>query len=272
MSFTYDRRSSTLEQISFDVQAGQRVAVVGPTGAGKTTLISLVMRFYDPQEGAVLLDGTDLRKLTLNSLRDQISVVLQQPLLFSGSILENIRYGKLDATDEEVAEAAKSANAHDFISRLPGGYLTEVGEGGAQLSGGERQRICVARAFLKDAPILILDEPTSSIDSKTEAVILDALDVLMEGRTSFMIAHRLSTIHHADFILVLNHGQLVEQGTHAELVAGAGLYKELHEAQRVTGKRERQLAEAVAAEPTSGEVPPPPRTAATTIIRMLRGW
>ena len=154
----------------------------------------------------------------------------------------------------------------------PAGYLTEVGEGGAQLSGGERQRICVARAFLKDAPILILDEPTSSIDSKTEAVILDALDVLMEGRTSFMIAHRLSTIHHADFILVLNHGQLVEQGTHAELVAGEGLYRELHEAQRVTGRRERQLAQAVAAEPFGGEVPPPPRTTATTILRRLRGW
>ena len=171
--------------------------------------------------GAIVIDGVDLRDLKLDSLRDQISVVLQEPLLFSGTIAENIRYGKLDASDEEIASGRRAANAHDFIERLPDGYETVLGERGAQISGGERQRICVARAFLKDAPILILDEPTSSIDSKTEAVILDALDELMEGRTSFMIAHRLSTVRHADQILVMDDGRIVERGTH-ERAAGGG--------------------------------------------------
>ena len=206
-------------------------ALVGPTGAGKTTLMSLIPRFYDPSHGRILLDGKDIRTLTLGSLRAQVSIVLQEPLLFSGSIAENIRYGRLEATDEEIVSAAKSANAHDFIERLPDGYKTEIGERGAQLSGGERQRIAVARAFLKDAPILILDEPTSSIDSKTEAVILDALDRLMIGRTTFIVAHRLSTIRNAEKILVLNHGELVEQGTHEELLSSNGLYKQLHEMQ-----------------------------------------
>src|SRR6185437_653539 len=164
--------------------------------------------------GRVLIDGHDVRELTLASLRAQISIVLQEPVLFSGTILDNIRYGRLDATTDEITEAARAANAHDFITRLPKQYETEIGERGAQLSGGERQRVCVARAFLKDAPVLILDEPTSAIDSKTETVILDALDRLMAGRTTFLIAHRLSTIRRADHILVLDGGELVEQGTH----------------------------------------------------------
>jgi ATP-binding cassette, subfamily B, bacterial len=229
--FSYPGRVSTLKSISFAVDAGQRIALVGPTGAGKTTLISLLMRFYDVQGGSVRIDHNDVRDLTLRSLRENVSVVLQVPQLFSGTIADNIRFGRLDATDDEILAAARAANAADFIEALPEGFETELGEGGAQLSVGERQRISVARAFLKDAPILILDEPTSSIDSRTEGVILDALDDLMYGRTTFMIAHRLSTIRHADQILVLNHGELVEQGTHEDLLENHSLYRELYDAQ-----------------------------------------
>jgi ATP-binding cassette subfamily B protein len=241
VDFSYQRRVDTLKDISFQVRAGQRVALVGPTGAGKTTLISLLPRFYDPARGCVLLDGTDLRKLTLASLRRQISIVLQEPLLFSGTIAENIRYGRLEASMEEVVQAAKDANAHDFIMRLPDKYATRLGERGAQLSGGERQRISVARAFLKDAPICILDEPTSSIDSRTEAVILDSLERLMLGRTTFMIAHRLSTVRNADVIVVLNHGRLVEQGTHEELLGRESLYQQLHVAQSGQAQHKESL-------------------------------
>jgi ATP-binding cassette subfamily B protein len=231
VSFSYQGRKDTLHEISFEALPGQRIAIVGPTGAGKTTLTSLLVRFYDPRDGWIYLDGIDVRKLKLHSLRDQISLVLQEPLLFSGTVGENIRYGRLDATMDDVIEAARSAGAHEFIERLPQGYETVLGERGAQLSGGERQRVCVARAFIKDAPILILDEPTSSIDSKTEAIILDSLERLMAGRTSFMIAHRLSTIRHADKIVVMDRGRVVEQGTHEELLARDGLYRQLHDAQ-----------------------------------------
>jgi ATP-binding cassette subfamily B protein len=239
VDFAYKDRASTLKDISFDVEPGGQVAIVGPTGAGKTTLVSLMMRFYDPNRGRILLDGHDLRDVTLRSLRDQISVVLQEPLLFSGTIYDNIRYGKLEATEAQVIAAAKAANAHNFIERLPEGYRTTIGEQGATLSGGERQRICVARAFLKDTPVLILDEPTSSIDSRTEAVILDSLEVLMEGRTSFMIAHRLSTVRHAGLILVLNGGEVVERGTHEELMRNAGLYSQLWLHQQGRERQER---------------------------------
>jgi ATP-binding cassette subfamily B protein/subfamily B ATP-binding cassette protein MsbA len=235
--FHYAGRVDTLRDISFEAQAGQVVAIVGPTGAGKSTLVSLIPRFYDARQGRIVLDGADTRGLKLRSLREQVSIVLQEPLLFSATIAENIRYGRLDASLEEIMEAARAANAHDFIMRLPKQYHTELGERGAKLSGGERQRISVARAFLRNAPILILDEPTSSIDSKTEAVILDALDRLMVGRTTFLIAHRLSTIRRADIILVLDKGRLVERGSHHELLRHGGLYRQLHDMQATPVER-----------------------------------
>jgi len=231
VSFSYEDRVETLKEISFEAAHGQVIGIVGQTGAGKTTLVSLLPRFYEAQNGRILLDGVDIRDLTLESLRRQISIVLQDPLLFSGTIADNIRYGRLDASMDDIVQAARAANAHDFITDLPDGYDTELGERGAKLSGGERQRISVARAFLKDAPILILDEPTSSIDSKTEAVILDALERLMAGRTTFMIAHRLSTIRKADLLLVLDQGSLVEQGTHDELLANDGVFRQMYEMQ-----------------------------------------
>ena len=242
VSFAYKGRTSVLRDVSLHVPAGARVAVVGPTGAGKTTLVSLLVRFYDPQEGRVLVDGIDIRELKLASLRSQISVVLQEPLLFSGSIASNIEYGRLGASMDEIVSAAKAANAHDFIVNMPHGYESVVGERGSGLSGGERQRIAVARAFLKDAPILVLDEPTSSIDSKTEEVVLDALDRLVVGRTSFMIAHRLSTVRDADRIFVVEAGAIAEQGTHDELLRRGGLYHQLHEAQVNARRRGSQAA------------------------------
>ena len=237
VAFAYPGRRHTLAGISFDAKPGERIAIVGHTGAGKSTLMSLLVRFYDPSGGRIEIDGVDVRDLKLRSLREQISVVLQEPLLFSGTIAENIRYGRLEATREEIEDAARAANAHDFIAALPDGYETELGEGGSHISGGERQRISVARAFLKDAPILILDEPTSSIDSRTEGVILDSLDDLMEGRTSFIVAHRLSTVRHADQILVLSQGEVVERGTHEELLRTGTVYRQLHEAQTRERKR-----------------------------------
>jgi ATP-binding cassette subfamily B protein len=231
VNFGYETRDHVLNDVSFEVPAGQAVAIVGPTGAGKSTLASLLPRFYDAQAGRVLIDGNDVRDLTLDSLREQFSIVLQEPLLFSTSILENIRYGKPGAGRKEIEAAARAANVHDFIESLPDGYKTKLGERGAQISGGERQRIAVARAFLRDAPILILDEPTSSIDSRTESVILDALDRLMEGRTTIVIAHRLSTLRSVDTIIVLNEGRIAQEGSHEELLARGGLYRQLWEAQ-----------------------------------------
>ncbi len=235
VSFGYEGRPETLADIEFAAPQGSVIGIVGPTGAGKSTLVSLIPRFYDPDAGRVRLDGRDVQEITLHSLRRQISIVLQEPLLFSGTIAQNIRYGSLEAPHEAVVAAARAANAHDFIMELPDKYATLLGERGARLSGGERQRVAIARAFLKDAPVLILDEPTSSIDSRTEAVILDALDRLMAGRTTFMIAHRLSTIRHADLMLVLDHGRIVEQGSPDELLRGGGLYRQLWEMQHAAG-------------------------------------
>jgi ATP-binding cassette subfamily B protein len=232
VNFSYEGRGPTLQDVSLDAKRGQVIAIVGPTGAGKSTLISLIPRFYEPAGGRILLDGRDIRTLTLRSLRNQISLVLQEPLLFSGTIASNIRYGRSDAKMEQIYQAARAASAHDFISALPNGYETVIGERGSQLSGGERQRIAVARAFLRDTPLLILDEPTSSIDSKTEGVILDALDRLMVGRTTFIIAHRLSTIRKADVILVLENGRIIERGSEQELLRVNGVYRKLHAFQR----------------------------------------
>jgi ATP-binding cassette, subfamily B, bacterial len=247
VSFSYEGRNDTLNNVSFTASAGQVVAVVGPTGAGKTTMLSLLPRFYAPTHGRILLDDTDVVDYTLQSLRSHISIVLQDPLLFSATVAENILYGRMDASMEDVIEAAKAANAHDFIMKLPKQYETELGERGAKLSTGERQRISVARAFLKDAPVLILDEPTSSIDSKTEAVILDALDRLMVGRTTFIIAHRLSTIRYSDLILVMNEGRIVERGTDSELLNARGMYYQLHDVQISQRRSQRVPARQIAA-------------------------
>jgi ATP-binding cassette, subfamily B, bacterial len=231
VGFGYNEESDVLKDVSIQIPAGRAVAIVGPTGVGKSTLVSLPPRFYDALEGTVRVDGHDVRDLKLRDLRSQFSIVLQEPILFSGTIRTNISYGKPEATEEEIIEAAKAANAHEFISALPEGYETKLGERGTKISGGERQRIAVARSFLKDAPILILDEPTSQIDSQTESVILDALERLMEGRTTILIAHRLSTIRGVDQILVMDHGAIVQRGTHDELVGQPGLYRQLWEAQ-----------------------------------------
>lgn len=234
--FSYQGRQCTIDDVSFEVQPGQLVGIVGPTGAGKTTLISLITRFYQPQSGRICVDGVDIDGVTLKSLREQFSIVLQEPLLFSDTISENIRYGRLDASQDDIVAAAKAANAHDFIMRLPGKYNARLGERGAKISGGERQRIAIARAFLKDSPFLILDEPTSAVDAKTEATILEALRRLMVGRTTLMIAHRLSTIRDSDLLLVLQNGRVVEQGSHPELITKGGLYSQLYEMQTQTSE------------------------------------
>ncbi len=247
VSFSYEGRSGVLEDIDFRARPGDLVGVVGPTGAGKTTLVSLIPRFYDIQKGQILLDGHDIRTLQLKSLRSQVSLVLQEPVLFSGTIADNIRYGRLEASAAEVEEAARAANAHDFIQRLPETYETTLGERGVKVSVGERQRICIARAFLKDAPILILDEPTSAVDSRTEAIILEALNRLMRGRTTFLISHRLAAVRHADRILVVDEGRLVEQGTHDELMRQEGLYHELYQTQMEGRRHGRRMATAIPA-------------------------
>jgi ATP-binding cassette subfamily B protein len=210
VSFAYDESGRGLQELSFHIPAGTRVGIVGATGAGKTTLLNLLMRFYDPSSGEVLLDGQDIREYRIADLRKQYAVVLQEPVLFASSIAENIAYGKPDASDEEIMAAAMAAASHDFILNLPEGYETQVGERGSRLSGGERQRISLARAFLRNSPILILDEPTSSVDVHTEAAIMEATERLISGRTTFMIAHRLSTLKTCDLILVLDQGRLLE--------------------------------------------------------------
>jgi ATP-binding cassette, subfamily B, bacterial len=210
VSFAYDESGRGLQDLAFRIPAGTRVGIVGATGAGKTTLLNLLMRFYDPTAGEVLLDGRDIREYRIADLRRQYAVVLQEPVLFASSIAENIAYGKPDASDEEIVAAASAAASHDFILNLPEGYDTQVGERGSRLSGGERQRISLARAFLRNSPILILDEPTSSVDVHTEAAIMEATERLISGRTTFMIAHRLSTLKSCDLILVLDQGRLVE--------------------------------------------------------------
>jgi ATP-binding cassette subfamily B protein len=220
-----------LHHVSFSVEAGQKVALVGGSGAGKSTMVNLLLRFLDPVEGRVLIDGHDIRRFTLRSLRRQIGVVLQEAILFRRTVKENIAYGKPGAAEEEIVAAAKRARAHDFILRLPQGYATMLDERGGNLSGGERQRIALARAFLRDAPILILDEPSTGLDAVTEAQLNETLDELARDRTTVTIAHKLASVENADLLIVLEGGRIVEQGTHRRLLDRGGPYRRLYEAQ-----------------------------------------
>ena len=226
VDFSYDGRGPILSNFSLAIRAGQRVALVGPSGAGKSTVVKLVARFYEVKKGKIMMDGHDIRDLTLNSLRHQIAIVPQDPILFSGTIAENLRYGKPGVTDKEMWDAADSAFADEFIEKLPEKYETEIGERGVKLSGGQKQRLAIARAFLKDAPILILDEPTSALDPESEELIKQALLRLLEGRTALIIAHRLSTIQHVDRVVVIDNGRIIEEGKHEELLKQTdGLYR-----------------------------------------------
>ena len=231
ITFSYKEGQPALQHISLKAEPGQMIALVGPSGSGKSTIANLIPRFYDVDSGTIAIDGHDIRQVTADSLREQIGLVPQETMLFSTTVMENIRYGRLDATDEEVVEAARAANAEEFIKDLPEGYATKLGERGLNLSGGQRQRLAIARAILKNPRVLILDEATSALDTESEKIVQDALDKLMVGRTSFVIAHRLSTIFNADQIFVVENGHLREHGTHEELLAAGGLYSNLYNIQ-----------------------------------------
>jgi subfamily B ATP-binding cassette protein MsbA len=231
VSFSYDGSRGVLDDVSLTIEPGQLAALVGPTGAGKTTIVSLLPRFYEFSSGQIRIDGQDIRRFKIKSLRQQISFVLQESLLFHAPLWQNIAYGKPEATRDEIVRAARLANADEFIEKMPEAYDTMVGERGVTLSGGQRQRITIARAIIRKAPILILDEPSSGLDSAAEKLVFDALANLMEGRTSIVIAHRLATVRRADVIFVIDNGKVVESGTHGELLDRGGLYSYLYELQ-----------------------------------------
>jgi ATP-binding cassette subfamily B protein len=256
VTFAYEPERTILKDVSFEVPAGKMVAIVGPSGAGKSTISRILFRFYDIQSGRVTIDGTDIRDVTQKSLRAAIGVVPQDTVLFNDTVFYNIRYGRPEATDEEIYEAAQLAQIDDFIRSLPQGYKTMVGERGLKLSGGEKQRVAIARTILKGPPILMLDEATSALDSHTEKEIQDALDRVARNRTTLVIAHRLSTIVHADNIVVLDDGRLVEQGTHAELIGRDGLYASLWNRQRQAEKAREELAQALEAAERAGALRP----------------
>jgi ABC-type multidrug transport system fused ATPase/permease subunit len=231
VSFAYRQGDPVLQRVSFVAEPGEMIALVGPSGAGKSTLVSLVARFYDPTHGRVLVDGIDVRHLSLAGLRDNIGMVFQDTFLFAGTVRENIAFGRSDASEADILSAARAAHAWEFITRMPDGLDAQVGERGVHLSEGQRQRLAIARALLRDPRILILDEPTSALDARSERLLQAALENLMRDRTTFVIAHRLGTVMRANRILVLESGRILEQGTHAELLLNGGLYRELHDLQ-----------------------------------------
>jgi ATP-binding cassette subfamily B protein len=252
VDFGYAADQPVLKDMSFKIEAGQVAAFVGPTGAGKTSLISLIARFYDPVSGLVKVDGTDIRHLQQKSLREQISFVLQETVLFHAPVWHNIAYGKPGASRSEILKAAELANAHEFIEKMPEGYDTMIGERGVTLSGGQRQRIAIARAVIRESPILILDEPSSGLDAGSEKLVFEALDRLMQGKTCIVIAHRLSTIQSATVIFVVKDGTIVESGKHEELLKSGGLYSELHALQFREQDTPEEPASLSGARPTTG--------------------